>query len=534
MPSEPEVWAQGPTLPSSILRHWVIVLLLAGAFAAGGYAIFALQDPVYEAHAQLIFSDIEVQWIVREEGEPLPTDQTRQLQNRANYIRSSEVVERAAERLGPGMDPATLHDSIDVWMDPEISDVITIVARASNPELAADVANAIGEAYQELAEGLEQQRAKEARAELDRTIERLQTRLEGFDLSDARPGSTSPADLRRQAARTQLVSLTTWRERLTLATDLASARVGSFEPASPPYEPVAPRPKRTAAGGLMLGAALGSAFAYWREGRGGAARRPEQVRELLGVPLLAQVPRRSMRRLPRPTTPANLIDSAGGQYEFLGVVLDRYMNVRQGGTVLVTAVRRRRDNPVIALNVAFTLCNDDCPVVLVDADLRGRQLTRLFQLEDDLGLSDLAETIVIAERLRTNGALFGHETWTFVPAGTPPLDSYRMLRSRNFVRLLDEIQRDGPGGRSARVVLRGPPVLSVADAGTLAVLADGVVLQVARGTPLEDIQQAEETLRMAGGSLVGFVFEDGRPWVFQRRRWSTADTPRRPPVAAVR
>jgi len=44
---------------------------------------------------------------------------------------------------------------------------------------------------------------------------------------------------------------------------------------------------------------------------------------------------------------------------------------------LVTAVRGRRDNPVIALNVAFTLCTDDCRVVLVDADLRGRQLATL-------------------------------------------------------------------------------------------------------------------------------------------------------------
>ena len=284
----------------------------------------------------------------------------------------------------------------------------------------------------------------------------------------------------------------------------------------------------------MLGAALGSAFAYWREGRGGVAQHPEQVRALLGVPLLAQVPRMSMRRWPRSSTPANLIDSAGGQYEFLGVMLDRYMNERYGGTVLVTAVRGRRDNPVIALNVAYTLCNDACRVVLVDADLRGRQLTRLLQFEGVLGLSDLAKASVSFARLRTGGALFGDESWTFVPAGTLAADSYRMLRSSNVVRLLDEIQRDGPDGPPVRVVLRGPPTLEVADAGTLAVLADGVVLHVARGTALEDIQQAEETILMAGGLLVGFVFEDGRPRVFQRRRWPTADTPRRPLVGAVR
>jgi capsular exopolysaccharide synthesis family protein len=148
---------------------------------------------------------------------------------------------------------------------------------------------------------------------------------------------------------------------------------------------------------------------------------------------------------------------------------EEHMSLR---TVMVTSPGRREGKSVTAANLALTMAQEiQRRVVLVDADLRGPSVCALFGIEDDgPGLSEvLAGEATLEEAL----VYLPDYRLTLLPAGATPQFPTELLGSAAMRRALDTLR-----ARFDRVLLDLPAVMPLADVGTVAPLADGVVMVV--------------------------------------------------------
>lgn len=143
-------------------------------------------------------------------------------------------------------------------------------------------------------------------------------------------------------------------------------------------------------------------------------------------------------------------------------------------TLMVTSPGVGDGKSITAANLALTMAQEmQRNTVLVDADLRASTVHSLFGLPRTPGLADvltgrvtLDEALVHVPELRL----------TLLPAGTEAPFPTELLGSNAMRRAIDTLR-----SRFDRVVLDVPAVAPLADAGTVASLADGVVMVVRAG-----------------------------------------------------
>jgi len=143
-------------------------------------------------------------------------------------------------------------------------------------------------------------------------------------------------------------------------------------------------------------------------------------------------------------------------------------------SILVTSPGARDGKSITAANLALTMAQEfQRNVVLVDADLRGSSVHSLFGLDAAPGLSD-----VLAGDASLEDALVYLPEYrlTILPAGRTPQFPTELLGSAAMRRSIDTLR-----ARFDRILIDLPPVAPLADVGTVAPLADGVVMVVRAG-----------------------------------------------------
>jgi capsular exopolysaccharide synthesis family protein len=143
-------------------------------------------------------------------------------------------------------------------------------------------------------------------------------------------------------------------------------------------------------------------------------------------------------------------------------------------TILVTSAGRGDGKSITAANLSLTMAQEfQRNVVLVDANLRGPAVHALFGLDASPGLSDvLAGDATLDEAL----VYLPDYRLTILPAGRPPQFPAELLGSTAMRRSIDTLR-----ARFDRILIDLPGVSQLADAGTMAPLADGVVMVVRAG-----------------------------------------------------
>jgi len=183
-------------------------------------------------------------------------------------------------------------------------------------------------------------------------------------------------------------------------------------------------------------------------------------------------------------------------------------------TVLaVTSARPAQGKSLTALNLALTItAEQDCTVLLVDADLSGTGLQSLFGLSGLNGLGEhLGQALPLPELLINPGV----DRFVLLPAGCGShLDSAELLASRAAQQLVQELR----ARYTDRIIIFDlPPLLEQAD--TLAFLpqTQASLLVVEQGTTASaDLELAAQLL--APFNLIGSVLSRPAPRP-SKRRW---------------
>lgn len=337
-----------------------------------------------------------------------------------------------------------------------------------------ETAKAAGEALEK-----KYQVAKENEAKLEKEVAAL--RGEAVDIEGLREQFRA---LNREAdADRTLHDAVATRLRETSLT--ASVPVSVLRWEDSPMTPEKPRsPRKIIALGLGTsgGVFLGLLLLLGLELTDGKIRDAAAAARATGSPLLVRIP------------------SSGAIEAFrqLRAVLSPDNGSESVRTILFASAREGEGRSFCALNYATALAMQGHRTLLLDADLTSPGLSKEHA---GAGLGEFLDG-----KVAPSEACFatGVPNLYLLSSGSPRPDAGDLLSGTRFAALLNDAYR-----WFDRVVIDTPALLKSSDGSSIARYADRCCLVVAnRGNERRGLQRASEMIRSAGGSLVGFVWNE--------------------------
>jgi succinoglycan biosynthesis transport protein ExoP len=253
--------------------------------------------------------------------------------------------------------------------------------------------------------------------------------------------------------------------------------------------------------GIVVGFALAVSAVFLAEFFDDRFRTEQDVRERLGVPVLAMIP---------------LVDGLAAKdsewvrplaveafYELVASL--RYSSTQPPRTIAFTSADQAEGKSTVALNTAISLGQMKARVLIIDADLRRPTIHTKLNVANETGLSDvLVGVAALDDAIRPTE----HVGVSLLSSGRPSPNPVGLLQSEAFETLLKTV-RD----RFDFIIVDGPALRSIVDGIVLGVKTEGTVLIIS-STSSEGraVRSAIDKLRAVGGiNLLGVVLNRARP-----------------------
>jgi capsular polysaccharide biosynthesis protein len=473
----------------SILRYYLGIvwrwrwLLVASVILLGALALTASlrQSDVWRNSAGVLLNHQDQVAASVSGVQTPPEDAGRYAVTQTLVAQSPVLARRVLDAVGrPHDSPQWLYDHTSVSSN---ADVLQFFTRGATAGEATRLANVYAQQFTRYRRELDTK-------ELEATLASLGSRLDRL----AATGQGTSALYAQLAAR---------QEQVRLIEALRRSNVYVIRTSSPDQaDKIAPRPKKDTAlavgAGLVLGlllVAIANAF----------DRRMHDVRELeeaIGAPLLARMRDR------RDTTGA-----ASEEAVRLAALIGRAARAAGARSVLVAPAVG--SEPETTASLAEGLAALHGSVLLVDADLRNRSLTRRYGLETGPGLAELAARraapAAVAHSVPVAAGSLG-----VVPAGAEVSHPGAVAASDNVARALADLSAESP------FTLVGTASFATApEAAILASSVDAVVLLIGPGIDRRAVGELRRVLEVASSVTLGFVLlasTGRRPSMPGRRR----------------
>lgn len=495
--SPPDGDREGPGLVASVWRHrlpvvvFMVVAILFAHFAS------SQQPEVYEASATLYLGDPRRDSLFREPSQNDPIDYIPQ---QAAFMTSRTVLSDAITSLSD-IEIPELRDELSVEGDFE-RNLMVVTASGPTARHAADRANAVVRAYERTIRDRVQAEAEAAIGHAETQKQALQQQIDEIfaQLAGGQGDSTQAVyRVRLEVLVSRLQELDAAAQSVAVSASSFGSGVDRLELAEPPEEPVGPVPKRDAAIAGILALMLGSAWAYWQAGRPKRVRTRLDPASALGVPLLGEIPLR-----PAVAESNARTGQADPQaYEAYGLALssiDFALRGRARPAILITSATPAAGKTTTALYLGYAAARDGRRPLVIDADLRGRALTRSLQLGGmfwggSRGGSATTETI-------DKRAVFGDATVHGLSAAGLAHATADAERGETIERLRDTADL---------TIFDAPSLLASAEPNRLAQHVDGIVVVVRHRTPFADLEKLAYRLSFVAAPTLGYVYVTPRP-----------------------
>jgi len=298
---------------------------------------------------------------------------------------------------------------------------------------------------------------------------------------------------------------------IDITKDSQRANITIVDAAEVPVKPVRPKPLLNIALALLAGLCSGIGLALFAEYLDTTIKRPEDVEETLGVPVLGFVP-----IMNRSTATAE-----GLRHKELiahvsrrSSISEAYRDIRNSvnfssydkeiKTVVVTSPGIGDGKTTLATNLAISFAQSGRRVLLVDADLHRSRLHRIFDISNETGLGD-----VLADGTSPRDAIVASQVHNLdvLPSGPAIEDPSELIQSEKLRRVLADLQEDYD-----TIIIDGPPVLLVSEGSILGGCVDAVipVLTAARHSR-HTAHITNKRLRAAKANIIGIVLNFVNP-----------------------
>jgi capsular exopolysaccharide synthesis family protein len=296
------------------------------------------------------------------------------------------------------------------------------------------------------------------------------------------------------------------------------SKVQLVERAKVESTPVSPNPARNVVFGALIGLALGVGLALLLEQLDRRVKRQDDLPEVTGLPLLAAVPKR--RAFDEDHLGDGGLSPAETEIFLMLRANLRYFNIRKDiRSVLITSAQPGEGKTMISLGLALGAAMGGERVLLIEADMRDPSLGHALNTGAAGGLSWLLTdpNADLQRAIATVGActvadFAGNATFDVLPSGPIPPNPTELVESTAMRDLLVKVESEYDF-----VVVDSPPIMLVADAIPLVPLVSGVLavsgLGVSTRNSANDL--AEQLERMEAptlGLIANFATNTGRTY----------------------
>lgn len=473
-----------------VRRSWIVIAAII-ATVAPAVALSLRQDPIYEAHADMLIRTLPGESVFGSGQQTIDPD--RLVQNEISVLEGDAVFQKLKENLGLDDDPPGVSGS--GFTD---ADVISVSVESGDPQTAATLANAYVAAYIDVKREQAVDGMVAASAELQTKITGLQDKIDTLDnkVSASSTDDDSSAEADRRLLVDQQALFRQRIDQLQVDAALSAGNAELVRPASAPIKPIKPTPVRTAAIAAIVGLVLGLGAAFLVDHLDDSVRSAADLARVgTDVPVLATVPNVASRdnrplAISAPDSPpVEAYRNLRTNVQFLGIE-------RKVRSIQVTSTRPGEGKTTTAANLAVVLSQTGANVVLVDADLRKPNLHRLFAIDGSNGLTNN----LAGDPMELTIQRITDQLWVIVGGPVPPNPS-ELLSGRRMDAFAEEL-----GRRFDYVIIDSAPLLAVSDAAALSRHVDGVLLVVqAKQVSLPQLRESLATLERVGAPLLGVV-----------------------------
>ncbi|MBV6478518.1 MAG: hypothetical protein HGGPFJEG_01273 [Ignavibacteria bacterium] len=256
--------------------------------------------------------------------------------------------------------------------------------------------------------------------------------------------------------------------------------------------PVAPDRPKIILFGVLIGLALGLAFAFIRNYLDKSIKTPDEL-ESKGASVLSWIPKIESVGKNGVSTPEFIVGSkansaASEAFKALRTRIQfSKLESDQLKTILVTSSIPFEGKTIVSSNLAGSFAQAGKKVLIMDCDLRKPRVHNVFETDKFPGLSDYLFTNVTLEDITRRTPL---DNLYFITSGTIPPNPSELLGSvqmKQFMNKLKEIYDI--------VIVDSPPFITVTDSEILYNITDGTVLVCqANKTPADAFWKTYERL----------------------------------------
>lgn len=269
-----------------------------------------------------------------------------------------------------------------------------------------------------------------------------------------------------------------------------------WERAEPASGPSRPRVVLNILLGVVVGLVFGVGLAFFIEYLDTSVKTMEDVETYLKVPVLAVIPKNISVLIHEGD------DNPDAEaYRIMRTNIEFNRKSPDAKTITIISGGAGEGKSTTLNNLAYTFAKGGYMTLIVDADLRRPSQHRLFEIQNDIGLSEYLTTDIELEKVIH---LTKTENLHLMTAGQIPTDAVGILNSQRMVELIEEVK-----GRFDIIFFDSPPILGVSDASVISSAMDLTIIVVQhRRFPRAMLLRVKQAVLNVGGTIMGVVLNN--------------------------
>ncbi len=286
------------------------------------------------------------------------------------------------------------------------------------------------------------------------------------------------------------------RQKFDIENRLPTTPVYILNRAELPGAPSSPNVPLNMAIGVLLGLIVGVGLAFFIEYLDTSVKTMDDVETILGVPVLAIVPKNIKLLHKQPT---DVPDAEA--YRILRTNIEFNRKSADANTISMVSGGPGEGKSTTLCNLAFTCAQGGYSVLIVDADLRRPTQHKLFEVNNNIGLTNYLTTNIALEEVILSTPV---ENLSLMPSGILPSDAVGILNSQRMSDMIAELKT-----RYDIIFFDSPPILGVSDGAVLASEVDqSIIIVQHRRFPRAMLLRVKQAIQNVGGTVLGVVLNN--------------------------
>ncbi len=493
-----------------VLRRWWLLIVLAVIAAAAGYLISIRLTPVYQATTTILIGQaIQSADLNRTD---IQTSEALAL-TYANMALREPVIQKVINTLDLGIGWRNLRNRIEV--EPIAgTQLLEIKVEAESPEQAQVIANEVANQLISLSPKSGSNNESESISTFNRQqIEYLQEkivseqrRIQVLENSIQNRNSDSPQITELENEKAALERLNADREQnyLALVTlvnkDTTPNSLTVIEPAQASNYPIRPRIQLNTLLSGMVGLIVALGFVFLLDYFDDTYKSLEDFYQSLNLTVFGVI-----GKIQGKTDSDKLIPQLGQfsstveAYRMIRSRMDLKLGDSLKKTILVVSPMPGEGKSITTANLAIITAQAGLRTILVDTDLRRPSVHELFDVDNEIGMTDLLKS----QKVKVNDCLKKTyiDNLQIITSGKQIPDTTERLATKRLSEIMTELKKV-----SDVVFFDSAPAMLVADTVLLSNQVDGVVLLIQAGkTKRRLIKQTIWDMEKANANLMGCI-----------------------------